>query len=52
MINAAKIWLRKHKATSGEIPAYVSYIRNLISFKILEEYEMKWSQSKWKYILR
>ncbi len=52
VLNAAKIWLRKHKACAEEIPVYVSYIRELLSQPCVEKYQEKlayfkntWSQA-------
>jgi hypothetical protein len=38
-INAVKTWLRKHGATSGEIPAYTSYVRDLLNQNSCASYE-------------
>ena len=51
-INAAKLWLRRHGAASDEIPAYISYLRDLFhqtsedSYKQrLEELQTEWSRA-------
>ena len=50
-INAAKMWLRQHGASSTEIPVYISDIRELLHQAsaceyecLLEQLKQKWSQ--------
>ena len=38
---AVKLWLRKHKACAAEIPAYISYVRELFNQCNLACYEQK-----------
>lgn len=58
IINASKIWLRGHGATSSEIPVYVNNIRNLLHQPSEDEYqkhltELKgsWSQPFVRYYM-
>ena len=51
VINSAKMWLRKHGASSAEVPVYVSDIRDLLHQPFVENYQCqldqlmkKWSQ--------
>ena len=55
-INAAKAWLKKHGATSSEVPVYVSHIRELFHqpsekeyVSRLEELRSNWSQAFSEY---
>ena len=36
-----KIWLKKHGATSSEIPVYVSHLRELLNCENKESYRTK-----------
>jgi hypothetical protein len=40
-INAVKAWLRKHGATSAEIPVYISQLRDMLNQSSMSEYEDK-----------
>ena len=40
-INAAKVWLKKHVATSQEVPVYVSHLRELLNQCSTSGYEEK-----------
>lgn len=58
LINSIKTWLRKHGATSAEIPAYVSCIRDLLCQPSAASYEEKlqsfqamWSQPFCSYYM-
>jgi hypothetical protein len=55
-INSVKVWLKKHGATSQEIPVYVGYVRELLNqdshsayVNKLEEFKQKWSKSFIEY---
>lgn len=52
IINAVKAWLKKHGATTAELPVYTSYIRDLLCQPSLASYQEKlesfrkvWSQA-------
>lgn len=52
LISAVKFWLRKHGATSAEVPVYVSDVRELLHQPSAAEYKcqlemlkLKWSES-------
>ena len=58
IINSAKIWLKKHGATTAEIPAYTSHIRELLNQSSEPCYEEKiksfveiWSQPFCRYYM-
>lgn len=55
-INAVKVWLRRHGATSNEIPVYISNLRDLFHqpseetyTNKLEELKTKWSKAFLEY---
>lgn len=57
-INAIKVWLRNHGATAAEIPAYISYVRELLNQPDSTSYEEKldlfcgnWSQPFYEYYM-
>ena len=46
IINAAKLWLKRHGATSSEIPVYISNVRDLFHQESKAEYELHLGQIK------
>lgn len=48
-INSVKVWLKKHGATTAEIPAYISHVRELLCQTSLFNYEenLKLFQDEW-----
>ena len=58
MVNAVKTWLKKHGATSVEVPVYISHIRELLnqashnSYKEkLKQFKPIWSQTFHQYFM-
>lgn len=49
LINAIKAWLRKHDATSKEIPVYVSNVRELLNESDMRSYESRLMQLRCKW---
>ena len=57
-INAAKVWLKKHGATSQEVPIYVSHLRELLNQcstsgyeEKLKQFEGLWSKLFYQYYM-
>ena len=57
-INAAKVWLKKHGATSQEVPVYVSHLRELLNQcstsgyeEKLKQFEGLWSKPFYQYYM-
>ena len=55
-INAAKVWLKKHGATSQEVPVYVSHLCELLNQcstcgyeEKLKQFEGLWSKPLYQY---
>ena len=58
VINATKLWLRRHGATSSEVPVYVSHLRELFHHESrqgydchLEEVKGNWSEAFLSYYM-
>ena len=58
VINATKLWLRRHGATSSEVPVYVSHLRELFHqesrqgyYCYLEEVKGNWSEAFLSYYM-
>ena len=59
LISAVKFWLRKHGATSAEVPVYVSDVRELLHQTSVVEYKcqlemlkLKWSEPFYCYYMK
>ncbi len=57
-INAAKTWLRKHGAVAGEVPVYISNLRELLHQEkeetycdVLDELKVNWSEAFLTYYM-
>ena len=57
-INAVKAWLKKHGASSVEIPVYISHLRDLLNQrsasgyeKKLAEFQVLWSKPFYQYFM-
>lgn len=40
-INAVKAWLKKHGASSAEVPVYISHLRDMLNQSSMSDYEEK-----------
>ncbi len=57
-INAVKVWLKKHGASSAEVPVYISHLREMLSQSSacnyeekLEKFKVLWSEPFCRYYM-
>jgi hypothetical protein len=49
LINAAKLWLKRHGASASEIPVYINNIRDLFHQQSEEQYDVRLNELKLKW---